>query len=163
MGASDLDNYLTLVAGYMDQPSYEGLVLKGGDYWMTAVVDNHGPMKQCYQNAYEAATTNTGWSYVEGFSLSFIPVMHAWCVNEEGDAVEVTWDTPGKEYRGIVMEIANVNKAIVETGVWGVMPNDYLNGFQLLEGDTYGKTDMVPKNPVRHRRKRRAVHGHAQS
>ena len=93
---------------------------------------NHGPAKQCYQNAYDAATTHSGWEYVEGFATSIIPMMHAWCVNEEGDAVEVTWDTPGDEYRGIVMEIADVNLALVETGVWGVMPNDYLNGMKLL-------------------------------
>ena len=143
---SQLDEYLTHVADFMDRPSYERLTLETGDYWMTAVVDNYGPLGECYRNAYEAATTNSGWQYVEGFSLSIIPIMHAWCVNEEGDAVEVTWDTPGKEYRGIVIDIAKVSAAIVETGVWGVMPNDYLNGMKLLKGET--DAGLVSKNSV---------------
>ncbi len=129
----DLNEYLTHVSEFMDRPSYERLVLEEGDYWMTASVSkSQGPLGECYRNAYEVATENPGWGYVEGFALSIIPIMHAWCVNEEGDAVEVTWDTPGKEYKGIVMDIAEASAAIVETGRWGVMPNDYANEFKLL-------------------------------
>ena len=129
----DLNEYLTHVSEFMDRPSYERLVLEEGDYWATASVSEQGPLGECYRNAYEAATKNPGWGYVEGFALSVIPIMHAWCVDEEGDAVEVTWETPGDEYKGIVMDVAEVSATLVETGVWGVMPNDHANGFKLLK------------------------------
>ena len=130
----DLPEFLRLVAGFIDHPTYERYVLDNGEVFTDVrVSDDRGEMKACYQNAFTAARDN-GWSYVEGYATALIPVMHAWCVDEKGVAVEVTWETAGDEYMGVVMDIDVVSETILNTGVWGVMPNDYLNGHKLLEG-----------------------------
>jgi hypothetical protein len=42
--------------------------------------------------------------YVEGFALSVIPVHHAWCADEDGNAIECTWQKPGLAYFGLEFE-----------------------------------------------------------
>lgn len=136
-----LDDELRLIADLqatirnpegLTYPSYESLVLAKGTSWDEAdiVVRRNGGYKQCYMNAYNAAVDN-GWQYVEGFAMSLFPIMHAWCV--DGDqAVEVTWETPGTGYRGIIMDLDTVAETMLITGMWGSMPNDYLNNVALL-------------------------------
>ncbi len=134
---SSLLAYLELVASFKLGPedfkyrSYEGLVLAEGRYWIEARVENHGPYKECYNNAFYAATKNN-WQYVEGYATSIIPVGHAWCLDGD-DIVETTWDTPGDEYWGIVFPLDYVSEITLETGRWGILGSDYLNNFTLLK------------------------------
>ncbi len=136
-----LDDELRLIADFkattrnpekLTHLSYESLVLAKGTSWDEAdvVVRRNGEYKECYMNAYNAAVDH-GWQYVEGFAMSLFPMMHAWCV--DGDqAVEVTWETPGHGYQGIIMDLEDVQANMLKTEVWGVMPNDYLNDIALL-------------------------------
>ncbi len=110
--------------------SYEALVLTEGTTWTNARVDLHGPYRECYLNTFQAAQKN-GWEYVEGYAISVIPIGHAWCL-DSGQVVETTWKTAGSEYRGVVLPLDYVSLVTRQTGVWGVLPNDYLNGFELL-------------------------------
>ena len=102
-------------------------------------MEKSGPNKQCFLNSFHAAVEN-GWEYVEGFATSMIPLGHAWCL--DGDqVVETTWETPGSEYRGIVFPLKFVSRTALDTGYWGIFPNDYLNNFALLEK---GRTSTHP-------------------
>ncbi len=113
--------------------SYEGFIMWEGTPRIDVRVDVSGRVKECYKNAYMAAIEND-WSYVEGYAMSeILPVMHAWCLDNEGQVVETTWETAGTEYYGVTLEIMWVTERIAATGMWGVMPNDYLNEYQLLK------------------------------
>lgn len=113
--------------------TYEELVLAEGRLWTPEQVRHEklGPVRECYSNAIHAAVTND-WGYVEGFAASVFPVMHAWCVDEDGMAVEVTWDQPGTEYMGIVMNPTDALARMIRNKVYGVMPNDWMNKMEML-------------------------------
>ncbi len=135
---SDLTTYLEFIAGFENiRPkgfkyrSYEALILAEGTTWTEARVENYGPDRLCFSNAYYAATKN-GWEYVEGYATSLLPVGHAWCLDGE-DIVETTWDTAGAEYRGIVFPLDYVAALTLVSDHWGVLGNDYLDNFPLLE------------------------------
>ncbi len=135
---SALTTYLEFVAGISRETpegyryrSYEALVLAEGTTWTTARVDNHGPTRLCFSNAHYAARKN-GWQYVEGYATAIIPVGHAWCLDGE-DIVETTWDTAGEEYRGIAFPLDYVERLTLLSEHWGVLGNDYLDNFALLQ------------------------------
>ena len=139
---NELDDELRMIAGFkadhhnpqgLPYPSYEALVLAKGTAWDEAVVRRNGEPKFCYMNAFNAAVEH-GWQYVEGFARSLFPTMHAWCV-DDGQAVELTWETSGEGYRGIIMDLDTVRATMLKTEMWGVMPNDYLNNVALLRAN----------------------------
>ncbi len=113
--------------------TYEELVLAEGRLWTPEKIrlDKQGPVRECYSNAIHAAVRND-WGYVEGFAASVFPVMHAWCVDYDGMAVEVTWDQPGTEYMGIEMNPTDALARMIRNKVYGVMPNDHLNNMEML-------------------------------
>ncbi|KKL44689.1 hypothetical protein LCGC14_2363190, partial [marine sediment metagenome] len=80
----------------------------------------------------KTSATKNGWEYVEGYATSLLPVGHAWCLDGE-DIVETTWDTAGAEYRGIVFPLDYVAALTLVSDHWGVLGNDYLDNFPLLE------------------------------
>jgi hypothetical protein len=58
-----------------------------------------GRSKECFQNATYAALWRDGkFTYCEGYAFAgFFPVQHAWVIdNEDGKAVDVTWQSGGK-------------------------------------------------------------------
>jgi hypothetical protein len=59
----------------------------------------NGKLRECFQNAATAALASDGeLTYVEGFaSRSGILIHHAWVINAEGKALEVTWRDGGTE------------------------------------------------------------------
>lgn len=64
----------------------------------------------CYFNARQMAKEMKadGWRYVEGWAkhtiLNDTLVRHAWCEDEDGWAVEVTWNDPSSFYFGVVFD-----------------------------------------------------------
>jgi len=115
--------------------SYESLVVNEGIVMGPSFAkraERYGEWKQCYANSYAAAEMN-GWSYVEGYAASVIPVLHAWCLDEKGTLVETTWDEPADEYVGIVMDTEWVLSVCAETGYWGVLANDWMRQGVLLK------------------------------
>lgn len=87
-----------------------------------------GEPKQCYRNAFEFAMDN-GYLYAEGWAspcdLS-LPVEHAWCYDiVDGKVIDPTWAKDG-EYFGVPLDLSQVSAVLLETGVYGVLPNLFL-------------------------------------
>lgn len=86
------------------------LVLQCGRSWPAQPLPPayaRGVTGYCFDNAYKLARRSKGrLRYCEGYAWGhFIPVEHAWCVNEEDRVVDVTWDEPGHVYLGVVIEL----------------------------------------------------------
>lgn len=97
--------------------SVPGLVYQGPADFVLAEGEWYEPVgcracvpKQCFGNA--LMMTLRGWTYVEGYALSpDVPdgwryvgpelVPHAWGVDPEGQAWELTWAFVGRAYRGV--------------------------------------------------------------
>jgi hypothetical protein len=114
-------------------PSYESLVLKYGTLYTGGRLEVSGRIKECYINAYYAARDN-GWTYVEGYASSIIPVGHAWCLDGDGVVVETTWPEVGSEYYGVPLRPEWVLAQAMKTKHWGVLPNDWMRDCVLLRG-----------------------------
>src|SRR5262245_22007202 len=86
-----------------------------------------GPNKQCYMNAALLAFER-GLHYVEGIAIpeGLIPMHHAWCANDAGEAIDPTWRYPEKaEYRGVVISPAILRRELLKNKVYGVL-NDWI-------------------------------------
>jgi hypothetical protein len=62
-----------------------------------------------------------GWRYVEGWInntyIGDISEHHAWCLDEGGVLVEVTYRSVGRDYRGVVIPIEEVTARLTEPGL----------------------------------------------
>ena len=91
-----------------------------------------GKMKECFKNAYELAL-HEGLIYCEGYALSIIPTLHAWCIDKDGNVIDPTW-TDGKEYFGIPFDLEIVSKIILKRGKFGII-DSWDIGFPFLTGE----------------------------
>jgi hypothetical protein len=84
------------------------------------------PDKECYSNALDLATLRD-LTYCEGFAHnSLIPVLHAWCVTDEGVVIDPTWQehedrTP--EYLGLTFDTTKVITHLLRQKYHGVLAN----------------------------------------
>ena len=91
-----------------------------------------GPMKQCFRNA-ALLSMETSYYYAEGYTLSIIPTIHAWCVSRKGKVVDPTWKD-GKEYYGIVIKKSYLYKYLLKYKRYGLLEN-WEKGYPLLKLD----------------------------
>jgi len=95
-----------------------------------------GKVKDCYKNAAQLAMDYPEkYTYAEGFASSSnlpgLPMAHAWTVdNKTGKVVDPTWAkknklTPGVSYYGIAFSNQYLNKTLVKTGVYGMIPDTF--------------------------------------
>ena len=82
---------------------------------------SRGKVGLCFMNAYYACVYHDGLVYVEGFAVSVIPTRHAWCLDRDGNVIEVTWNPPGLEYFGVVFDLHFVEEVMLEKKTFGVM------------------------------------------
>lgn len=116
---------------------FEEFVLKNGREF-----SNHqkkkikrGKMKECFRNAFHYAC-DFDLIYVEGFATFSglaLPVLHAWCVDKEGNVFDPTWKE-GDEYYGVPFEMDYVRKTILQRKKFGIIDN-YEQGFPLLKSE----------------------------
>lgn len=94
-----------------------------------------GIPKQCFKNAFELMLTRQDLIYCEGFALSTIPILHAWCVDESGRIYDNTWLQNRHnevEYIGVPFDRKWVQNQVEKSGVYGVI-DDYKSGWPLLK------------------------------
>lgn len=88
--------------------------------------------KACFENALATATLHKEYRYAEGYAAGLMPVLHAWLVDPDGNAVDPTWREPGTAYMGIIFPVKEVMSNWQETGVF-CMIDDWHNGWPLLK------------------------------
>ena len=107
-----------LPAGYVYRSVGEFLLKHGTDF-SPATDQTPGhlvdiAMKGCFDNAYRLARRRPSkFRYVEGYALNYIPLEHAWVVNEHGEVLDPTWDehsTIGSAYCGVVIPLKRMVK-----------------------------------------------------
>jgi len=84
-----------------------------------------GQMKECFSNSANAALADFSLTYYEGLAVSSslpMPIHHAWCVQEGGGIVDLTWADPSDcVYMGIAVPLATLCEELQTNGVYGVL------------------------------------------
>ena len=98
--------------------------------------DNYpkGKIKECFRNAFLLAVEHD-LTYCEGYAMGIIPVLHAWCIDEDSHVIDITWDE-GTEYIGVPFSIKYVNKILLERKSYGVIDNWEMK-WPLLRGESF--------------------------
>lgn len=124
----------------------EDLVLKWGREFSLAPYPEglwRGKKRECFHNAFRLAS-EADLFYVEGYALSIIPMLHAWCIDADGRVVDPTWDPDeNMAYLGIPLKWDYVIDILVSRGYYGVLDN-WEQGFPLLTGDDDISDVVVP-------------------
>jgi hypothetical protein len=106
------------------------------------------PNKMCYRNATLAAL-HYGWDYVEGVAVSGdlgLPVQHAWNMDDDGNAVDLTWKHPEKaSYFGIVIPRAMMCALTAHHRRYGLLDQDWELGNPLLRYGTLVPPEGLPR------------------
>jgi hypothetical protein len=127
------------------KPAYMGVedfLLQHGHALPAGRFRSYGEMGACYRNAFMATIHHPEWRYAEGYALSSlgVPVEHAWCVDDRGRVVEVTW-SDGLAYCGVQFENEYIQDRIVESGYAAPALFDWEGGWPIL-------TDPEVRNEV---------------
>ena len=106
-------------------------ILENADVFAGRVLPSEyrmGEIKMCFKNAAELALADPSLTYHEGYAVgrAGIPVLHAWCVDEDGGVVDPTWPTDGADptewtYLGCGFQTDFVCRVLVEKETWGVL------------------------------------------
>lgn len=95
-------------AGFVYLGAADYVLQHGRELDLANAIVRPGTPKHCFWNAREAAR-KFGWQYWEGYALSIIPMLHAWCVDQAGRVVEVTWKQLGESYYGVDVPLKWLN------------------------------------------------------
>ena len=118
------------IGGYL---SVSEFIYKNGQLFKPGPLPKNvrrGPMKQCFRNA-ALLSMETSYYYAEGYALSIIPTIHAWCINKKGKVIDPTWED-GKEYYGIVIKKSYLLKYLLKYKRYGLIEN-WEDGYPLLK------------------------------
>lgn len=105
-----------------------------------------GRMKECYSNAQTLAIHDPSLKYAEGWAVRMpvpFPVLHAWCVDANGSAVDPTWCAPRakapsgrkygrRKYFGVIIDTDYLVKRLVATKTHHPLIDDWEHGWPLL-------------------------------
>jgi hypothetical protein len=84
-----------------------------------------GQMKQCYMNAGRLATERPQFIYCEGYARRKgvpLAVHHAWCLDEEGYVLDLTWPYDEEnEYLGVALHDRFLLESLSANGYWGIL------------------------------------------
>lgn len=79
--------------------------------------------QRCFNNALMAMTSRYDLTYCEGYAMGPIPLHHAWCLDQQGRVLELTWKTPGTAYFGLAFDRDYVCDHAVKTGYPSILDN----------------------------------------
>lgn len=102
-----------------------------------------GPMGLCYQNAGSLALSDDRFTYCEGFAqrAGLFPMHHAWCLDEQGQVVDPTWEFNAQDrYFGVAISHDFLMDVINEANQWGVLA-DYISPMVI---DTLKDPEVAP-------------------
>jgi len=133
-----LSTYLSQMAelyGNQKHGSFPSQVLKHGRIWTIAEKQpSRMTPKQCFENAY--LFSNESHIYCEGWAVPSnipLPIWHAWCLNLEGEVLELTWEAPGLAYIGIPAQQEWLIDQICEYREYGIGGEVCADGFPGLD------------------------------
>lgn len=120
-----LENISNLIGekkGFVYNSIEQFLLKKGTGYSSCQLPDNvvFGTIKMCFHNAFKLAERN-GYRYVEGYAMSVIPMIHAWCVDEYDTVVDPTWRKVGSWYHGVELDLDYVRHIQLLTEQYGTL------------------------------------------
>ena len=103
-------------------------VLEHGMQWTTMAPKQpkRGVLRGCYMNAANLALARKDVIYVEGYAAGIIPVMHAWCVDAQGQVLEPTWPPAlwkGADYFGIPFSREFLKQRLMTQEYYGLLDN----------------------------------------
>ena len=114
----------------------EDFVLQHGREWKAQPLPQgipKGPQKECFRNAILLAW-DRGYTYAEGYILFHIPILHAWCIDEDGMVIDNTLDSPETHpYFGVAFDTDWASKETLKRGKAGLL-DDYDRRFPILTG-----------------------------
>ena len=114
----------------------EGFVLEYGQEWPVAPPVprlRRGAMGECFKNAAQLASRQRGYTYCEGYAMRMIPMLHAWCLDEQSRVVDPTWaDNEETVYFGVPFRLDYVLVRQVRTNSYVSMIDNYVEGHPLL-------------------------------
>lgn len=101
-----------------------------------------GLPKSCYFNCQKVLEKHKDLTYVEGYALpssNIVPLIHAWLLDDKGEAIDPTWETPGLAYLGIPLSTEWVFSIIARrqqqgrTNYLAIFECNYLEEYSLLK------------------------------
>ena len=120
----------------------EDFVSKNGELFTSCkypkkYIEFRGEKRDCYRNAFQLMMSNSELTYVEGYGISKtipLPIPHAYCVDEEGNVVDPTWDDQEDcIYFGVKFSSEYTYETIMRTQIYGLIEN-YKERFPLYMG-----------------------------
>lgn len=149
-----LPEYLKSMAAFAESmpggkpgASFTGFILSRGKSYTAQKLPKgyrRGKRHMCFQNAIHLALKRPDLTYVEGYAMRIMPIIHAWCVDKEGKVIDPTWDRPEEgEYFGIPFQTRFAAEWMDRTGVYGII-GEYI-GSELIDLDPakYLRTEAV--------------------
>jgi hypothetical protein len=137
---NDSKKYVTLmVETFKDRTPlmYQVLHEKGQEFnRMPVKLTQLGPRRKCYMNAYRLSMQYANLRYVEGVATTTdlnLPMEHAWCVDDDGNVYDPTWDN-GADYFGMAIKMDSLVECMRKTGVYGFFNDLYAHRAHGVEG-----------------------------
>lgn len=94
-----------------------------------------GRMGRCFQNAANLAVNDSRFTYCEGYAAGVIPLMHAWCIDKDGNVIDPTWaDDLGHSYFGVPFKTKYLIHSLLETETYGLIDR-YEHNWPALRAD----------------------------
>ena len=142
MNSSNVRQYLEQISSMTKDSNFKSLesfILEKGESFDSEKYPAkyqswRGKMKDCFKNAFWLAIENEDLTYVEGYALSIIPVLHAWCVDKQNRVIDPTWpDQENCQYYGVKFEKEFVRKFITKSKIYGLLGGDWRSAREIIE------------------------------
>ena len=131
--------------------SYEFMLEKGQYFENIPDEPNKGIMGnkgECYRNCtLLALSQHSKYRYCEGYAkteFGFV-VQHAWLLDDKDVVQEITWDSTGVEYYGVIIHPKKLLEIVIESAGHVSMISNYAIGFPDLKGELDGWLMSLPK------------------